>query len=351
MYRWPSAALLTVALAAAVAPADADDADDLAEIARMQARLRQEIPADLRVFSAEFGSGARLLLRGPKTSPQQAWIESGSNWVELKPSGYVGLSCRTSGIAIGEFSLEAGMRAYFKARSIAQEKGAEPIDADRLSFEYRGAGCVPGWSTTLSVNGTRFIHLGFDPSGVLVGVSEWEAGQEVFLDAAEVRTWDTRASAAVPAARAEAEALPAEAEIVEATGAEYLVASIAGRAYACASDDIHLMYDYYRLELRCEGDATPDPLLVSAVNVPPGKSEHHTVPSMAGPTLWTRQGMVQLESDDNAGDVRVWIDVLAPRLVEGRFEGTVTNASGKRVRIANGRFRLLPGEGFRVTPE
>ena len=29
--------------------------------------------------------------------------------------------------------------------------------------------------------------------------------------------------------------------------------------------------------------------------------------------------------------------------------GTLTNASGKRVRVADGRFRLLPGAGFRVS--
>ncbi len=344
------AALLSFSLAAAVAPAQADDADDLAEVARMQARLRAEVPAGLRVFQAEFGSGATLLLRGPKTSPQQAWIESGSDWVELKPSGYTGLNCRTSGIAITEFALEAGMRAYFKARTIAQEQGAQPVDAGQLSFEYRGASCEPGWYTTLSVKGTRHVHLRFDPAGGLADVWEWQDGQQVSLDAAEVRALDARATTVIPSVRAEAEPLPAEAEIAEPTGDEYLVASIAGQAYTCATDDIHLLYDYYRIELRCEGDATPDPLMVTAVNVPPGKSEHYTVPGMAGPTLWTRQGLVQMESD-SPGDTRVWIDTLAPRLVEGRFEGTVTNASGKRVKIANGRFRLLPGEGFRVTPE
>ncbi|MBL8245107.1 MAG: hypothetical protein JNL89_12985, partial [Rhodanobacteraceae bacterium] len=106
MRRLLIASVLLAGFAAYPGPALADDADDLGEIVRLQTRLRAEVPADLRVFSAEFGSGVTLLLRRPKSAPLQAWIESGSDWVELKPSGYVGLSCQGKGIAIGEFSLE-----------------------------------------------------------------------------------------------------------------------------------------------------------------------------------------------------------------------------------------------------
>ncbi len=350
MRRLLIASVLLAGFAAGQGPAIADDADDLAEILRLQARLRAEVPADLRVFSAEFGSGVTLLLRRPRTAPMQAWIESGSDWVELKPSGYVGLSCRDQGIAIGEFSLEAGMRAYFKARAIAQELGANAIEAGSLRFAFEGSGCEPGWRTTLNVQRKRYVYPTFDAEGRLARVTQWEAGKESALDPASLRALDLRASAALPTVRAEAEALPAEAEIVQPSGEEYLVASIAGQPYQCAADDIHFLYDYYRIELRCEGDATADPLLVQVADVSPGTSQHPMVAGSAGPTLWMRRGMVQLESDDALGDTRVWIDALDTKLIEGRFEGTLTNASGKRVRVADGRFRLLPGEGFRVTP-
>lgn len=328
----------------------ADDADDLSEILRLQARLRAEVPTDLRVFSAEFGSGVTLQLRRPRSAPLQAWIESGSDWVELKPSGYVGLSCRDQGIAIGEFSLEAGMRAYFKARAMAQEIGADAIEAGSLGFSFEGSKCEAGWRTTLNVKRTRYVYPTFDAEGRLTRVTQWEAGEESSLDADSLHAMDLRASAALPTLRAEAEALPAEAEIVQPSGEEYLVASIAGQSYQCAADDIHFLYDFYRIELRCEGDATADPLMVKVADVSPGKSQHRMVAGRMGPELWMRRGMVQLESDDDLGDTRVWIDALDTELIEGRFEGTLTNASGKRVRIADGRFRLLPGEGFRVTP-
>jgi hypothetical protein len=74
------------------------------------------------------------------------------------------------------------------------------------------------------------------------------------------------------------------------------------------------------------------------------------IEGMQGPALWTRRGLVDLESDDKLRDTRVWIDALDTGLIQGRFEGTLTNASGKRVKVVGGRFRLLPGEGFRVTP-
>ena len=120
MHQGPMLALLFAGAVLGVGSAAADDADDLAEIARLQRQLHAQVPANLRVFSAEFGSGVTLMLRASKSAPQQAWIRSGSDWVELKPSGYSGTSCSDAGIAIGEFSLEAGMRAYYKARAIAQ---------------------------------------------------------------------------------------------------------------------------------------------------------------------------------------------------------------------------------------
>lgn len=341
--------VLLAGFSAGPGPAMADDADDLAEILRLQARLRAEVTADLRVFSAEFGSGVRLLLRRPRTAPMQAWIESGSDWVELKPSSYTGLTCRGKGIAIGEFSLEAGMRAYFKARAMAQEMGANAIEADAVRFSFKGSTCEPGWRTTLNVQRKRYVYPTFDTEGRLTRMTQWEAGKESSLDADSLHALDLRASVALPTVRAEAEALPAEAEIVQPSGGEYLVASIAGQPYRCAADDIHFLYDYYRIELRCEGDATADPLMVQVADVSPGKSQHRMVAGSAGPELWMRRGMVQLVSDDDLGDTRVWIDALDTKLIEGRFEGTLTNASGKRVRIADGRFRLLPGEGFRVT--
>lgn len=349
MRRLLIASVLLAGFAAYPGPALADDADDLGEIVRLQTRLRAEVPADLRVFSAEFGSGVTLLLRRPKSAPLQAWIESGSDWVELKPSGYVGLSCQGKGIAIGEFSLEAGMRAYFKARAIAQEMGANAIEAGAVRFSLEGIGCEPGWRTTLNVKRTRYVYPTFDTEGRLVRVTQWEDGNESALDPASLRALDLRASAALPTLRAEAEALPAEAAMVQPSGEEYLVASIAGQPYQCAADDIHFLYDYYRIELRCEGEQTADPLMVQVANVSPGKSQHTMVAGMAGPALWMRRGMVQLESDDAPGDTWVWIDALDTKLIEGRFEGTLTNASGKRVRVADGRFRLLPGAGFRVS--
>jgi|CXWL01.1.fsa_nt_gi hypothetical protein len=352
MRRWSIAALLFAGMALSLGPALADDADDLAEVARLQARLHAKVPASLRVFAAEFGSGITLMIRGPGTAPQQAWIPSGSDWVELKPSGYTGTGCPDSGIAIAEFSLESGMHAFFKARAIAQEQHADTITPDGIGFSYDGDRCEPGWRITLVVNDARYVYLAFGIDGALEHVRQWEDGKEDLLDAASVRAMDARASAALPSARAEAEPLSAEAEaeIIPPTGDEYLIASIAGQAYVCANDDIHFTYDYYSIDLRCEGDSTKDPLVVRVAGVEPGKSEHRMIANMAGPELWTRQGLVELESDDRLRDTRVWIDALDTQLIEGRFEGTVTNASGKQVKVAGGRFRLLPGEGFRVTP-
>lgn len=350
MRRWLIATLLLTGLGPVTGSALADDADDLAEIIRLQARLRAEVPADLRVFSAEFGSGVTLLLRKPRTTPVQAWIESGSDWVELDSSGYVGIMCRGAGIAIGEFSLESGMRAYFKARAMAQEMGANAIEPGSVRFSFEGYQCEPGWRTTLNIDRKRYVYPTFDTEGRLARLTQWEDGNETSLDAASLHAMDQRVSAALPTVRAEAEALPAEAAVVQPSGEEYLVASIAGEPYACAVDDIHFLYDYYRIELRCEGDATRNPLLIQVADVSPGTSQHRMTAGRVGPELWMRRGLVQLESDDDFGDTRVWIDALDTKLIEGRFEGTLTNASGKRVRIADGRFRLLPGEGFRVTP-
>lgn len=331
-------------------PAHADDADDLAEIVRLQARLRASVPATLRVFSAGFGSGITLQLRGPGSAPQQAWIGSGSDWVELTSSGYIGTDCLDAGIAIAEFSPEAGMRAYYKARAFAQEQQANVLTPRDLRFAFEGDRCEPGWRTSLRVNENHLIYLTFGIDGLLARVTHLRHDEWDHLDAASVRAIDQRLSAALPFARAEAEPLPAEAMFIEPAGEEYLVASIGGRAYVCADDDIHFLYDYYRVELKCEGDATTDPLMVGVAAVEPGKSSHRMVAGMPGPALWTRQGLVELESDTDLRDTRVWIDALDTKLIEGRFEGTVTNASGKRVKIAGGRFRLLPGEGFRVTP-
>jgi hypothetical protein len=350
MRRWLILTLLFTGPALAISSASADDADDLAEVARLQARLHSEVPTNLRVFAAAFESGATLLLRAPGTASQQASIRSGTGWVELKPSGYSGNSCPDSGIPIAEFSLESGMRAFFKARAIAHEQLAATITPDDIGFSYEGDHCEPGWRITLVTNDMRYLYLTFGVDASLARVSRWEDGDENVLDAASVRSMDALASVALPIARAEAESLPVEAEIVAPSGDEYLVASFAGQAYVCENDDIHFVYDYYSIDLRCEGDSTHDPLVVTVAGVEPGASEHRMVAGMPGPALWTRRGLVDLESDDKLGDTRVWIDAFDARLIEGRFEGTVTNASGKRVKIADGRFRLLPGEGFRVTP-
>jgi hypothetical protein len=350
MHQCCIAALLFVGTALSSGPVIAADADDLAEVARLQARLHAKVPATLRVISAEFGSGATLLLRGRETESQQAWVRSGSDWVELKPSGYTGTSCPDSGIAIAEFSLESGMRAFFKARAIAQEQHADTISPGNIEFSYDAQQCEPGWRITLVVGDARYVYLSFGVDGSLARVSQWQDSKISTSDAASVRAMDARASVALPTARAEAEPLPAEAEIIAPVGDEYLVASIAGQAYVCADQDIHFVYDYYSVDLRCEGDSTQNPLVITVSDVEPGKSEHRKVQGMAGPALWMRQGLVDLDSDDGPGDTRVWIDALDTRLIEGRFEGTLSNASGKRVKIAGGHFRLLPGDGFRVTP-
>jgi hypothetical protein len=350
MRLWSIVLLLLAGKALTAGPAMADDADDLAEVARLQARLHAEVPDTLRVISAEFESGVTLLLRRPGTAVQQASIRSGSDHVELRASGYSGERCAGSGIAIADFSLVSGMRAFHKARAIAREQRANSIAPGDLAFSYEDHRCEPGWRVTLVVNDTRYVYLTFGVDASLARVWHWADGKENLLDAASTRAMDARASMALPAARAEAEALPAEAEIIEPDGDEYLVASIDGRAYACAIADIHFVYDYYAIHLRCEGDSTQDLLVLTVAGVDPGKSEHRMVAGMPGPALWTRRGLVELESDDELRDTRVWIDVLDTRLIEGRFEGTLSNASGKRVKIAGGRFRLLPGEGFRVTP-
>lgn len=350
MRRRSIAPLLLAGTALISVPAMADDADDLAEVARLQARLHAKVPANLRVFSAEFASGVTLLLRAPGAASQQAWIRSGSDWVELKESGYSGTSCPDSGIPIAAFSLESGMRAYFKARAIAQEQNARTITPDSIEFSYESERCEPGWRVTLVVNDSRYAYLTFGVDGTLASLRQRDDGGETLLDAASLRATDARASLAVPVARAEAEPLPTEAQIIEPSGDEYLVASIAGRAFVCASDDIHFVYDFYSVDLRCEGDATENPLVLTVAGVQPGKSEHRMVAGEPGPELWTRRGLVDLESDDRLRDTRVWIDALDTQLIAGRFEGTLTNASGKRVKIAGGRFRLLPSEGFRVTP-
>lgn len=359
MRRRSTASLLYMATALVTGPAFADDADDLAEVVHMQARLHAKVPATLRVISAEIDSGARLLLRGPGVEAQDALIQSGSDWVELKASGYTGTHCPDSGIAIAKFSLESGMRAFFKARAIAQEQEqkiaamAAPtttLTPGNIEFSYDPEHCEPGWRITLVLNGSRYVYLTFGVDGTLTRVAQLEDDGQHVLDAATVRAMDARASAALPSARVEAESLPAEAEILAPTGDEYMVASIAGQAYVCAYDDIHFVYDYYSIDLRCEGDSTKNPLVLTVAGVEPGKSEHRMIESMAGPELWMRQGLVTLESDDELRDTRVWIDALDEKLIAGRFEGTVTNASGKRVKIDGGRFRLLPGEGFRVTP-
>lgn len=95
MLRRSVAPLLFAITALTTGPISADDADDLAEIARLQATLQAKVPAALRVFSVDFGSGTTLLLRGSDSTPQQARIRSGSDWVELAPSGYVGTSSPT----------------------------------------------------------------------------------------------------------------------------------------------------------------------------------------------------------------------------------------------------------------
>lgn len=343
-------ALLTAMAAIAGGRAHADDADDLAEVLRMQARLHERVPAGMRVFTAELGTDVTLQLRAAGSTPQQAAIRSGSDWVEIKPSGLVGTPCPDAGIPIARFSLESGLRAWFKARAIAQEQGADPVTLDRLGFSHEGASCEPGWRITLVVEDSLYLYLRFDVDGSLASVSRLDAGRHSELDTASVRAMDTRASAALPSARAEATPLPAEAEITLPTGAEYLVASIAGQAYVCAQEDIAFVYDYHSIDLRCEGDSTPDPLVLRVAGVAPGKSEHRMIPSMAGPELWIRRGLIELESDDELLDTHVWVDALDTHLIEGRFEGTLSNASGKRVRITDGRFRLLPEPGFRVTP-
>ncbi|MGE4071428.1 MAG: hypothetical protein AB7E72_09665 [Lysobacterales bacterium] len=350
MCRPPIALLFCALIVLAHGPAIADDADDLAEIARLQARVHEQVPADMRVYAAEFGSGITLQLRSADTAPQQAWIASGSDWVELKPSGYIGTSCAGSGIAIGEFSLEAGMRAYYRARTIAAEHGADAVSPDRIEFSFQGDRCEPGWRITLVAEDQRYLYLSFDVDGALAGAAQLDGNTRSELDAASVRALDARASAALPTARVEAAPLPAEAEDITPTGEEYLVASVDGQAYACAHDDIQFVYDYYSIDLRCEGDSTQDPLVLRVAGVKPGKSEHRMVAGMAGPELWVRRGLVELDSDDSLRDTRVWIDALDEALIEGRFEGTLSNASGRRIKIAQGRFRLLPGEGFRVTP-
>lgn len=333
-----------------IGAAMADDADDLAEVARLQARLHATVPAALRVFSAEIDSGVTLLLRRPGAPVQQASIRSGADHVELRESGYIGTSCPDSGIPIAEFSLVAGMRAFYKARAIAQEQHADTLAPDDLDFSYDEQRCEPGWRLTMVVNDARYLDLTFGVDATLVRVSQWEDGKTGLLDAASLRAMDARASVALPSARVEAEPLPAEAQIIEPSGEEYLIASIAGQAYMCALADIHFVYDYYSVDLRCEGDSTRDPLVLAVAGVDPGKSEHRMVEGMAGPALWMRSGLVDLESDGQLRDTRVWIDALNTKLIEGRFEGTLSNASGKRVKIAGGRFRLVPSEGFRVTP-
>jgi len=341
-------ALLAVT-ALTVSPTMADDADDLAEIARLQTRLQAKVPTNLRVLSADFDSGISLLLLGKNTLPQQASIHSGSDWVDLKPSGYTGKDCLDAGIPIAEFSAETGMHAYFKMRAIARELRAAAVTPGHIGFSHEGDQCEPGWRASLSVNDTRYVYLSFAVDGALAHVDQWEDGESSSLDAAAVRAMDTRASVGLPGPRVESEPLPAEAEIIGPLGDEYLVASIAGRAYVCAEDDIHFVYDYYSIDLRCEGDSTTDPLVISVAGVGPGKSEHRMIPTLAGPELWVRQGLVELESDDHLRDTRVWIDALDTQLIAGRFEGTVTNASGKRMKISSGRFRLIPGADFRVT--
>ncbi len=342
--------LLLAGTTLTIGPAVADDADDLAEVARLQTRLHAELPATMRVFAAEFGSGVTLMLRSPGAMSQQAGIHSGSAWVELKPSDYTGTNCPDSGIPVAEFSLESGMRAFLKARAIAREEQADTVTPNDIRFSFEDDRCAPGWRITLVVNDARYVYLSFGLDGTLAQVKRWEPDGESLLDAANVRTMDARASVTLPVMRAEAEPLPAEAQILAPTGDEYLVASIAGKAYACAVADIQFVYDYYSVDMRCEGESIHDTLVLTIADVAPGKSEHQMVSGLPGPELWMRQGLIELESDTRLGDTRVWIDALDTRLIEGRFEGTVTNASGKRVRIADGRFRLVPDTGFRVTP-
>lgn len=108
------------------------------------------------------------------------------------------------------------------------------------------------------MKGTRSIDLTFGVDATLARVWRSQDSGTGEFDAASVRAMDACASAALPGARAEAAPLPAEAEIVAPTADEYLVASIAGQAYVCAIDDIHFVYDFYSVDLRCEGDSTRD---------------------------------------------------------------------------------------------
>ncbi len=332
--------------------ARADDADDLAAIAHMDARLHADVAPTLRVFNAQLGQSVSVLLRErglADNQVHQVWLRSGSNWVEKKLTSYYDSSCANAGLALSAFSLEAGMRAYFQAREIARELDAGTLSSSDMIFSLEGARCEPGWSVTANLDKDRFVDMRFAADAALTRVKELGGGNDKTLDADALGALDARTRTALPMARVEAEALSAEAEIVETSGEEFLVASIGGKAYVCANDDIHFVYDYYQVQLRCEGDATPNALMTTVYGVEPGKSEHRMLESMASTELLWRDGLVTYQSDDELLDSRVWIDALSNELIEGRFEGTVTTGQGKRVKITGGRFRLLPGADFRVT--
>lgn len=350
-----TATLLCAALSLTIGTARADDADDLAEIVRIDALLHAKLAPTLRVHAAEL-DGVRLDLRDPARKPKEyldVIVASGSTWIDKSWKTIFGNPCPDSGPVLSAFSLSAGMRAYFQARAIAHDLDAGTLAPMHFRFATVGNGCEPRWAAVSRDNDARSVDLEFTLDGKLtsaVVLLREPDFIEMPLDPTELAALDQRTRGAIPSPRAEAEALAAEAEIIEPVGDEYLVASIDGKAYMCASEDIQLMYDFYRLELECKGDATKNTLFMKASDVKPGKSEHRMEPTISGPLLWYRDGLLELQSDEELLDTRIWIDTLSTTLVEGRFEGTVTTALGRRKKISGGRFRLLPSAGFRVTP-
>ena len=350
-----AATLLFAALSLSIGPALADDADDLAEIARIDALLHAELSPTLRVHAAEL-DGVRLDLRDPTRKGNEyldVIVRSGSTWLDQSWKTIYGKPCLDSGPLLSAFSLSAGMRAYLRARAIVQELDAGTLALTYFNFGAPGSSCEPSWSAVSRDNDARSVELEFALDGKLTSVVVRDGVSQhtrTPLNQSELAALDLRTRDAIVSPRAEAEMLPAEAANIEPVGDEYMIASIDGKAYTCAKDDIHLTYDYYSLQLECNGDRTKNILFMKVSGVKPGKSEHRMEPEIQGLKLLYRDGLLELESDDQLLDTRVWIDALSTTLIEGRFEGTVTTTLGRRMKISGGRFRLLPSEDFRVTP-
>jgi hypothetical protein len=359
-----TAILFCTSLAALLISANALGADvsdaEFIEASRIEELFKKAVPKEARILDATTGSSFELVAllpakSGKRNAPKmgmQYRISNGSTWVETQENAYAfqGANCKTPSLRAADIKFVAALRAkqqtnaiaaYLKMAGHARPFGQMVTDAD----------CVSRWIQSIEAKESDLsAALHFDMSGRLVEFQRFENNQMTAMSKTELRALDDATK--LPLERVKAKPTPA----IEAADlppfpdeGDYLQMMVNGEPWHCVSDDMSLNYDYTTVEFKCDAADGNQSFGFKVESPEVGKSFQASL-SDSTSVVWMRQGDLWF-GDHHADDVyTLRFTSFTAKKISAEFSADLHLAELPAIHIRNGRMRLIPSEGFRVTP-